>query len=242
MVSRLHTDGASYFRSEQLRIFCSRLGIVQTSSPPHTPSLNGVAERTIRTVVEMGRTMLAASGLPRNMYGEAFMHSITTLNRLPASNGASRTRNEVFLARRLPEQHKVLKPFGCAAWAMNFYRRTKLEKKAVMHVLLGLDSSDNSYRLGTLPGLRLVRSGHVRFNEHFFPMKQSGRSEESLEESAGKLVDGVLSDVTFEEKSIDSDEEKVEEGGSGEFEEDTPRRSARGWKPSAKNLDNIASP
>lgn len=186
--------------------------------------------------------MLTASGLPRNMYGEAFMYSISTLNRLPASNGASRTRNEVFLSRRLPEQHKVLRPFGCAAWPMNFYRRTKLEEKAVMHVLLGLDSSENSYRLGTLPGLKLVRSGHVRFNEHFFPMSQSSHSEESLEDYAEELDDGVLHSVhdgedeaKRPEELMESDEEKEEVKGK------EPRRSARGWKPSAKNLDNIAS-
>jgi hypothetical protein len=69
VVSQVLADSASHYeKSVPLRDFCRRKGIVQLYSPPYTQSLNGVAERAIRTIVDMARTMLVHSGIPRFLY------------------------------------------------------------------------------------------------------------------------------------------------------------------------------
>ena len=72
VVAQLIADSAAYFeKSAPVQLFCSQKGIVQLYSPPYTQSLNGLAERTIRTVIEMARTMLMHSSVPSHFYGDA---------------------------------------------------------------------------------------------------------------------------------------------------------------------------
>jgi transposase InsO family protein len=49
--------------SEMFKRFCKEQGIKQEPSGPYAPQANGRAERSWRTVVEMDRTLLMASGL-----------------------------------------------------------------------------------------------------------------------------------------------------------------------------------
>ena len=248
-IARLHSDGASYYRTNRkLMAFCRLKGINQTSSPPHTPELNGLAERTIRTVVEMARSMLVSSGAPQNLYGEAMMYAIVTLNRLPYKSGASLTRNEKYCGKRLPDQHKVLRPFGCAAWAIDFSEnRDKLAPKSTMHVMLGFDGSQNSYRLGSWPALKILRSGHVSFDENFFPFKE--QHAKTLTASGGpQMMQPQPTEVTMSDSSMGGAEEEDAEPHGGEGDESqgiSPsrfRRSRRGWQPSQAALENLASP
>lgn len=117
VVSQVLADSASYYeKSIPLQDFCRRKGIVQLYSPPYAQSLNGVAERAIRTIVDMARTMLIHSGLPRFMYGEAIMYAVYILNRLPRRAGEHKTRMECWTGRSQPEAHKSIKSWGCAAW------------------------------------------------------------------------------------------------------------------------------
>ena len=75
--SILHSDSATYYKdSARLRQFCAKKGIRQTFSPPYTQALNAIAERCIRTIVEMARTSLNASGLQIVYYGEALMYAM----------------------------------------------------------------------------------------------------------------------------------------------------------------------
>ena len=51
-VKRLHADGGSEFNNATIKAFCVAQGIEFHFSPARTPQLNGVAERTVRTIKE----------------------------------------------------------------------------------------------------------------------------------------------------------------------------------------------
>ena len=72
VVSRLITDSAPYFETNsKLAVFNRQKGIVHvTSPPPYTQELDGVAERTIGTILSMARAALHQSCLPERSYGE----------------------------------------------------------------------------------------------------------------------------------------------------------------------------
>jgi hypothetical protein len=54
VIAQLRSDSASYFaRSIPLRNFCNQKGIYQVFSPPYTQALNGVAERHVRTILDV---------------------------------------------------------------------------------------------------------------------------------------------------------------------------------------------
>ena len=117
VVAQMLADGGTYFeKSVVLQEFCRKKGIVQLFSPPYTQSLNGVAERTMRTIVEMARTMLCHSGMPRNnMYGEAMLYAVYIINRLPRRAGEARTRLEYWTGRPTHRAHRSIRTWGSLA-------------------------------------------------------------------------------------------------------------------------------
>ena len=65
--------------------FTSR-GITFDTSPPYTHQLNGLAERSIRTVNDIARCLMIESGLPANLLGEMVSTAVDLDNRRPKAN------------------------------------------------------------------------------------------------------------------------------------------------------------
>jgi hypothetical protein len=175
VISILHSDSATYYKdSTRLRQFCSAKGIRQTFSPPYTQALNAIAERCIRTIIEMARTSLAASGLYVIYYGEAIMYAIVVLNHLPSKKNRGWTPEEVWQGRR--SDHPVytkLRPFGCAAWVLNLRQdRGKFDRKSELHIHLNYNPKTHAYRIMSLPHCKISESAHVVFNTDYFPMRE----------------------------------------------------------------------
>ena len=57
--------------------------IIHETTPPYSPSSNGVAERKNRTLVELTNVMLIESHAPLNFWGEAILTACYVLNRVP---------------------------------------------------------------------------------------------------------------------------------------------------------------
>ena len=57
--------------------------IINETTPPYSPSSNGVAERKNRTLVELTNVMLIESHAPLNFLGEAILLACYVLNRVP---------------------------------------------------------------------------------------------------------------------------------------------------------------
>ena len=62
VVGSFHTDNAGEFISRDFTEFLAN--IRHTTCPPHVHQLNGVAERAIRSIVELMRSDLTVSGAP----------------------------------------------------------------------------------------------------------------------------------------------------------------------------------
>ena len=54
----LRSDGGGEFYSKEFEDLLAKAGIAHQVTPPYTPQLNGVAERTNRTVVESARSQM----------------------------------------------------------------------------------------------------------------------------------------------------------------------------------------
>ena len=55
----LHSDNGGEYRTIDLKEFCRNKGISQTFTTPYTPEYNPRAERSMRTIFEKARAMLA---------------------------------------------------------------------------------------------------------------------------------------------------------------------------------------
>ena len=116
VVAQLRTDGARYYEVRAaLRDFNRARGIVQLFSPPYTQALNGTAERAVRTVMEMARTMMLHSGVPRSLYGEALLYAIYILNRLPRGPD-NECALEMWRGHSMRDPLAHARTFGCAAF------------------------------------------------------------------------------------------------------------------------------
>ncbi|KAG2812274.1 hypothetical protein PC113_g23578 [Phytophthora cactorum] len=77
-------DGAREFATNSLKDFYEDEGIEQQTTVPYTHQTNGTAERAIRTIVTIGRSMLHHAKLDKCVWAEAAMTAIYVKNRLPS--------------------------------------------------------------------------------------------------------------------------------------------------------------
>ncbi|CAI7855447.1 unnamed protein product [Closterium sp. NIES-54] len=82
-VARLHSDGGGDFFNHSLSSYCSSHGICQTSTLPHSPEENGVAERRIRTLMEITRCLLTHASAPRSRWSYTLVHATLLSNVRP---------------------------------------------------------------------------------------------------------------------------------------------------------------
>lgn len=76
-------------------------GIILAISNPGTPPQNGCAERTNSTIVDLGRTMLSAKDLPKNLWAEAANTAVYVLNRTGPSSVDGKTPRELFTGKQI---------------------------------------------------------------------------------------------------------------------------------------------
>ncbi|KAG2759166.1 hypothetical protein PC111_g25392 [Phytophthora cactorum] len=77
-------DGAREFATNSLKAFYEDEGIEQQTTVPYAHQTNGTAERAIRTIVTIGRSMLHHAKLDKCFWAEAAMTAINVKNRLPS--------------------------------------------------------------------------------------------------------------------------------------------------------------
>ena len=85
----IHSDNGGEY--DALARLAKRRGIRVQRSAPYTPQSNGIAERQNRSIFEMARTSLLASGLPQSFWAEAVSNAVSVRNRLPDAGGLVRS-------------------------------------------------------------------------------------------------------------------------------------------------------
>ena len=65
-IKRIRSDRGREYESNEFNSFVRSLGIIHETTPPYSPSSNGVAERKNRILVELTNAMLIESHAPLN--------------------------------------------------------------------------------------------------------------------------------------------------------------------------------
>ncbi|THG94736.1 hypothetical protein EW026_g6790 [Hermanssonia centrifuga] len=84
-IKMVHSDRGGEFLSKDFTNFLEKEGIVRRLTVHNTPEHNGMAERVHRTIFNTVRTLLAESGLPPFLWGEAHNHAVYVYNHSPQS-------------------------------------------------------------------------------------------------------------------------------------------------------------
>ena len=176
VVGSLHTDNAGEFLSREFAEFLDTDLIDHTLCPPHVHQLNGTAERAIRSIMQVVRSNLVASGAPLGFWPYAALHAVEVLNRVRCPPDSKVTSFELLNGRK-PTIMDIM-PFGCRAFAVkppSAIRKTFIEPHAWVGVNLGLEASTpGAYNVWVPDVGRLVTTSEVYFDETLMPWRPKG--------------------------------------------------------------------
>ncbi|KAJ9541315.1 hypothetical protein OSB04_027821 [Centaurea solstitialis] len=93
----LRSDNGTEYVNEVLGSYLTENGIVHHSSCTNTPQQNGVAERKNRHILEISRSLMFTTNVPKYYWGEAVLTAVYLMNRMPSKVLKFQTPLQVFL-------------------------------------------------------------------------------------------------------------------------------------------------
>ena len=140
-VKRLRSDNAKEFLSKNFRDILLKNKIKHETSCYYSPSQNGSAERSFRTIFEMARCILVESGMPKNLWAYAARAAAFIRNRC-FNPRTQKTAYESFTLRK-PKVNKM-EVFGKMCFAYVQHKK-KLDERCQEGRFVGFDVSSPSY-------------------------------------------------------------------------------------------------
>ena len=167
MVLRIITDNGGEFTSNELTASLEDSGVSRLYVAPYSSQSNGLAERMIRIITEMGRCMIKASRLPQSLWAEAVSYAVYTRNRLPVRSLDGKTPYEMYYGFQPPITH--LRTFGASCYVpipMSLRaKRDRFLPIAQRAVFLSMSDQNYGYRILLIDQKQVVCRRSVHFDE-----------------------------------------------------------------------------
>ena len=235
----LRTDNGLEFLSKEFELFCQERGIKRHRIVPMNPQQNGVAERANRTIMEIVRSMLLASGMEKRFWAEAAATAVKLINMCPSSSIDGDTPDYRWYGEY--GDYSQLKVFGCKAFVHQ--KLSKLDARAVRCVLLGYQPGVKGYRLWCIePGnQKIVVSRDVIFSETIMPFKSVEQAQNDIvrrDKSTSSLeVEHEPVVVNRDGSESDGEEHSSDYNQTGEAEEHEDLRTYQLARDRARRKD-----
>ena len=145
--------------------FLQEHGIVAQYTMPGSPDQNGVAERRNRTLLDMVRSMLASSKLPKSLWTEALKTAVYILNRVP-TKAVEKTPFELFKGWKPSLRH--MRVWGCPSEVRVYNpQEKKLDPRTISGYFIGYAERSKGYRFYCPSNsTRIVESRNAKFLEN----------------------------------------------------------------------------
>ena len=170
-IKSLQCDNGGEFNNRMLLNHLASEGTTIRFSCPHTSQQNGKAERMLRTINNIVRTMLAQASLPYSYWVEALHTAVYLLNIAPSST----IDHEIPYTKlfQKPVSYSHLRIFGCLCYP-NLLPTSphKLAPRSTACIFLGYPSNHRGYRCLDLSTHKIILSRHVIFDEAVFPFSK----------------------------------------------------------------------
>ncbi|KAL4340139.1 hypothetical protein GQ457_08G024220 [Hibiscus cannabinus] len=140
-------------------------GIVGQYTMPGSPDQNGVAERRNRTLMDMVRSMLSGSKLPKSLWVEALKTAVYILNQVP-TKAVPKTPFELFKGWKPSLRH--IRVWGCPSEVRIYNpQEKKLDPRTIRGYFIGYAEKSKGYRFYCPSNsTRIVESRNAKFLEN----------------------------------------------------------------------------
>ncbi|KAG7599419.1 Integrase catalytic core [Arabidopsis suecica] len=160
----LRTDNGGEYTSQKFKEHLTKHGILHQTSCPYTPQQNGVAERKNRHLMEVARSMMFHTSVPRRYWGDAVMTACYLINRTPTKVLKDVSPFEVLNNTKPSIDH--LRVFGCVCFVLvPGEQRNKLDAKSIRCMFLGYSTTQKGYKCFDPTHNRTYVSRDVKFLE-----------------------------------------------------------------------------
>ena len=154
-VTRLRTDNAKEYMGQDFQLVCRREKIHHETSPPHTPSANGQAERLFGVLrTRASAALIDAKNVPASLWHKAYKYAAYLINRSPNINTGMTPYEKVF--GKKPDCTPLAK-FGAECEALNPHPTHKLAPRTQSGTFVGFDDHSDAY-LVYFPSSRTTRA------------------------------------------------------------------------------------
>ncbi|KAJ9542336.1 hypothetical protein OSB04_028842 [Centaurea solstitialis] len=167
-IKSIQCDNGKEFDNTQFWQLCSSHGLSFRLSCPHTSSQNGKAERKLRSINNIIRTLLNHASIPASFWHHALHMATYLLNILP-----SKPLSYASPVRRLYQKepsYSHLRTFGCLCYPLIPSSTIhKLQPRSTSCVFLGYPPNHRGYKCYDLSSHKIIICRHVLFDETQFP-------------------------------------------------------------------------
>ncbi|RVW95334.1 Retrovirus-related Pol polyprotein from transposon TNT 1-94 [Vitis vinifera] len=145
--------------------FLQEYGIVAQYTMPGSPDQNGVAERRNRTLLDMVRSMLSSSKLPKFLWTEALKTAVYILNRVP-TKVVPKTPFELLKGWKPSLRH--MRVWRCSSEVRIYNpQEKKLDPRTISGYFIGYAEKSKEYRFYCPShNTRIVESRNAKFLEY----------------------------------------------------------------------------
>lgn len=167
-IKAFQCDNGKEYNNALFHQFCNKNGMTFRFSCPYTSSQNGKAERKIRAINNIMRTILSHSSVPESFWHHALEMATYLINILPSKllNNYSPTQ---ILFNRTPS-YAHLRVFGCLCYPLlPSTTINKLQPRSTPCVFLGYPQNHRGYKCYDMNTKKIIISRHVIFDELKFP-------------------------------------------------------------------------
>lgn len=134
-IKTIRSDNGSEFVNFNMKTFLERMGIVHQTSCVHTPQQNGVVERKYKHLLNVSRSLLFQSGLPRKFWEDVVLTAVFLINKTPSSVLNGKTPFEL-VYNCVTGFDKII-VFGCLCFSTKLDTKDKLSERSEKYVLSG---------------------------------------------------------------------------------------------------------
>ncbi|GKC56666.1 retrotransposon protein, putative, ty1-copia subclass [Tanacetum coccineum] len=178
-IKSLRSDRGGEYMSQEFLDHLKEHGIIAHRTPPYTPQHNGVSERRNRTLLDMVRSMMSQTTLPKSFWDYALESAARILNMVPTKK-VDKTPYEVWHGQA--PKLSYLKVWGCEALVKRdtLTKPDKLEPRSIKCIFVGYPKEMMGYSFYYPPKNKVFVARNAEFLENSLITQEASGSLEDL--------------------------------------------------------------